>query len=163
MQNERCMDLKEYCLSLTNEKLLDLALNLCNKVLPIWENYCDTNSLTYQDSVVGERHAIDKNLLIDSLNLCRRLQSDPNSWVTKRDSLLEEFLEPECALQDSDWSLPYPVKTAFYAIYNLLRGFQLPIGLHNVPMHYISVNQAVDALQSAGFMTFDEIKELIST
>jgi hypothetical protein len=135
------MDLKEYCTSLAKDKRLELALRLCDKAHPIWENYYITGNLSYRDTTVGELHKVEKNLL--------------------NDALIEKFLEPITAIQDDDWILPYPVERTFYAIYNLIKGFKQEENEFGELLHYLSVNQAVDAIWKSKLMSVDEIKNCI--
>ena len=155
------MDLKEYCSSLTKDKLSELAIRLCDRAYPIWSNYCDPGELSYQDTIVGISHTIEKNILSDALELCHHLQTDRNLFKNQKDAMLERFLEPITALQDADWVLPYPVERVFYAIYNLVDGFKQKVSVFGELVHYLSVNQAVDAIYKAGLMTPGELKKLI--
>jgi len=155
------MDLKEYCTSLAKDKRLELALRLCDKAHPIWENYYITGNLSYRDTTVGELHKVEKNLLNDALHLCRHFKSNPHLFIIQRDALLEKFLEPITAIQDDDWILPYPVERTFYAIYNLIKGFKQEENEFGELLHYLSVNQAVDAIWKSKLMSVDEIKNCI--
>jgi len=155
------MDLKEYCTSLKKDRLLELATKLCHKAYPIWEEYCKTGSLSYRETAVGMLYTVEENLLADTLNLFDHLQIDSNSFKSQQDALLEKFIEPITAIQDGDWILPYPVEKVFYAIYNLLNGLKRPKNEFGELTHYLSVNQAVDAIYKAALMGVDEIKKLI--
>jgi hypothetical protein len=155
------MDFKEYCNSLPKERLSALAIKLCDKACPIWTDYCKIGGLTYRDTVVGLLHTIQENLLSDTLELCNRLQINSDLFDNEYTILKDEFLEPVTALQDDDWELPYPVEKVFYAVYNLLLGFKQQRSLNNDLFHYVSANQAGDALIKTGLMTSDEIKEFI--
>jgi hypothetical protein len=155
------MDLKEYCHSITTEKLFGLAIKVCEAALPIWWEYSANNELTYRDTVVGLRHEVDSNLLQNSVSFCKGEIFESAAGNPILIKLLEKFSDPIVALQDSDWELPYPVERVFYAVYNLLDGLRNRVSYENELVHYVSVNQAVDAPTEGGLMSFEEIKEII--
>jgi hypothetical protein len=159
--NEYIMDLKEYCYSLESGELLTLALRLCDKAYPIWSDYCKTSNLTYRDTVVGMSHTIEERLLSDALSLSHPLQTATGSFSKEQAILMEEFLEPITALEDDDWLLPRPVERVFFAVYNLLYGFKEKKNSFDELIHYLSVNQAVEALYTSEILTVDQIRALI--
>ena len=157
------MDLKEYCYSLSKEKLSGLALKLCDRAYAIWEGYCEATEVQYRDTVIGELHIVNKSLLSDTLILCHNLQSEANSDLFKNQAkaMLEKLLEPVTAIQDGDWNLPDHVEKTFYSVYNLIKGFDKPKSQFGELSHYLSVNQSVDAIYKSGLMSFDELKSFI--
>ena len=74
----------------------------------------------------------------------------------------QKFLEPVTALQDQDWTLPYEVERVFYSVHNLLAAV---LGkaetVSNESRIYVSVNQAIDALETSKTLSFDEINALL--
>lgn len=155
------MDLKEYCYSLSKDDLFKLALHLCENALFIWDEYSLHNALEYKDTVVGMRHKVRRQLLPDSIKYCKETYVSRIFKKRELNKLLEEYRDPIVSLQDSDWELPYPVRQIFYAVHNLLDGINERMTVFNEKTHYVSVNQAVDALTEDGSITFDEIKRLI--
>ncbi len=155
------MNLKEYCYSITSEELFGLAIRLCEAALPIWHEYSVNNELTYRDSVVGLHHNVNPNLLLDSITFCKSETLGNALRGLELNLLLEEFSDPIVALQDSDWELPYPVECIFYAVCNLLKGLQTSTSHFGELIHYVSVNQAADALGESRLMSNDEIRKII--
>jgi hypothetical protein len=151
------MTLEEYCKSLPKDELFTLAITLCEKALPIWTSYASLNKLTYTDTVVGMLHEVKSDLLDDTISYCQSNSFEKNQL----NSLLNEFTDPIVALQDSDWELPSPVEKIFYAVYNLLCGIQKPITVFDESTLYVSANQAVNALDESGLMSFEQIRMII--
>jgi hypothetical protein len=155
------MDLKEYCYSITKEELFNLTNRICDAALPIWQEYAANNELTYRDTVVGLSHTVNANLLYNSIAFCKTETFESAAGKPILNDLYEEFRDPIVALQDSDWKLTYSVETVFYAVYNLLRGLRDGVSYTGELIHYTSVNQAADALETSGLMTIEEIKKII--
>lgn len=155
------MDLDEYCKRLPKEKLFNLAISLCEKTLPIWDAYSVNNKLSYRDSVVGLLHEVNTDILSKSISSCRKCPFENTPNKLELQNLLKEFEDPIVALQDLDWELPSAVKLTFYAVYNLLEGIQKPITVFDELTQYVSVNQAVNALEESGLMNFEQIRMII--
>ena len=161
------MTLQEFCDSLSKKKQLELALSLNEKALPIWDKYVEQNTLVYRDSVVGLNHEVPNKLLADTIKeikkyisgitLLRFLKSKTNLM-----KLHSHFGDPIVALQDLDWELPVPVEKIFYSIYNLLESV---MGKHVTVFEektiYVSINQAIEALESGKVLTEFQIKEIL--
>lgn len=161
------MNLHEYIQSLPENIQLELAVKLAKMSLPIWDEFASRNLLSYKDSIVGLTHSVNKKLLSETLleiESCLRLNPS-HSTVTDNEKLIElhgEFEEPLVAIQDFDWKLPFEVEKTFYSVYNLLESingnkqtFQGELTL------YLSVNQAIDALESSGSLKSDEIEIIL--
>lgn len=155
------MTLSEYCASLSQKKLFELAIVCCEKALPIWNEFSSKNELSYTDTVVALHHNVRPELLNDSLAFCKKGTLGELVKENRLNDLLIEFGDPIIALQDLDWELPPNVQLVFLSVYNLLDGLKKPDTLFNEQTHYVSVNKAVDALYSTGAMTVDQIKDLI--
>jgi hypothetical protein len=162
------MTLQEFCDTLSKKKQIQLAILLIEKVLPLWNKYAEENSLAYRDSVAGMDHNVPKELIhntiseiknhITSIALIRFLKSK-----TKLMKLRSYFDDPIIALQDLDWEVPQPIEKTFYSAYNLLEAFLgKQYASSNEKTIYISINQAIDALQSEKILTEIEIKEILS-
>jgi hypothetical protein len=73
-----------------------------------------------------------------------------------------QFDDPIIALQDTDWELPNEVQKTFYAVYNLidtLMGKKKTV--FEESSIYVSINQAIDALETSKTLTFDEINKIL--
>jgi hypothetical protein len=157
------MDLESWCRSLPEAELLNLALRLCNKALPIWDEYCEENKPEYVDTVVGMFHKVDPGFL-KRISLYIETYIEPHSPGSLDEGLKkleDEFTDPIIALQDQDWDLPDAVRLTFYAFYNLVCGVKEKYSVFNELSNYVSVNQALDALMSAGKITQKEARELV--
>jgi hypothetical protein len=161
------MTLQEFCDSLPKDKQITLAVTLTKQILPIWDEYAEGNILTYRDTVVGLTHTVPKQLLADSIKeveiylstqkLLRKLKN--NSKLLK---LYSYFGDPIVALWDSDWELPEPVQKIFYSVYNLLGSIvdKNKISSEETKI-YVSINQAIDAIETSGRLSEDQIKEIL--
>jgi hypothetical protein len=76
--------------------------------------------------------------------------------------LSRQFSDPILALQDLDWELPYEVERTFYAVHNLLDSV---LGkektVFNGTTIYVTINQAIDAIESSKLLSETEIKEML--
>ena len=119
------MTLQKYTNSLSKDRQFEVAIRLTKLTLPIWNNYVNTNPLTYRDTVVGLTHTVDKEILKDTIDA---VEGYLNSTKIKKiiggtselKKIRRQFDDPIVALQDLDWELPYEVQTTFYAVYNLI-------------------------------------------
>jgi hypothetical protein len=161
------MTLRKFIDSLPKNKQFELAIELIKKGLSVWEEYATDERLTYNDTVVGMRHTIDKKLLkrtVDSVDAFIKKQQFGREEMTKKKlaALNEEFLEPIAALQDLDWKVPHEIERIFYAVYNLYNaGKGIEITVFGETSIYVAINQAIDALESSGHMSFEELKLMV--
>ena len=161
------MTLEEHISNLPKEKRFDIAIRLTRLTLPIWDNYADKNELTYRDTVVGLQHSVDREFLKNTINEVERyvLTNRINKAIIKNFDLLalsRQFREPIVALQDSDWELPNEVERTFYAVHNLLDS---ALGKEKTAFDeatiYVTINQAIEALESSNLLTEIEIREIL--
>ena len=161
------MTLQEYIDSLPKEKQFVIAIQFIKLALPIWTNYADKNTLIYHDTVVGMMHTIDKKILKNSIKAIDAFRNLNEEKIIdeklKLRKLSNQFDDPIAALQDSDWEPPYEVQMIFYAVYNLIR-FVLgkETTSFNESIIYVSINQAVGALETSETMTFDELNKILN-
>jgi len=161
------MTLQKYIDSLPKEKQFVIAIQFVKLALPIWTNYADKNTLIYRDTVVGMMHAVDKKILKKSIKAIEAFLNINEDKIIdeklKLRKLSNQFDDPIAALQDSDWEPPYEVQMIFYAVYNLIR-FVLgkETTSFNESIIYVSINQAVDALETSKTMTFDELNKILN-
>ena len=86
--------------------------------LTIWGEFCQENPhLSYTESVVGTHHDVDKKLPHNALAAVVNASNENH--------IEHLYREPICALQDMDWELPWHIKQAYYAIYNLFQKYCL--------------------------------------
>ena len=155
------MTLQDYIDTLPRKKQFELAIKLAKLALPIWNDYTANNILTYRDTVVGLKHSVDRDLLQNTLDMVERFlhSKKSSSYLFK---LRTKFDDPIVALQDTDWELPNEVQNAFYSIFNLLETClgktQTSFGEATI---YVSINQAIDALQTSGLLTFDQLRTVV--
>lgn len=161
------MTLEEFTNSLPKDKQLKLALHFARLALPVWEDYCADRDISYRDTVVGMTHSTDKNLPRNVLNAIEEYLN-MNKWqkfLNGKKNILKfrsQFDEPIVALQDEDWQLPYEVKTTFYAFYNLTDAvIGKDVTVFGDSTIYVSINQAIDALETSGTMSVDEINRIL--
>jgi hypothetical protein len=154
------MTLQNFCDRLPDDKKNQLALRLAKRTIPIWNNYADKHKLSYRDSIVGLKHTVERTLLEETLNeigISSFTKTEPLS------DLYNKFIDPIVALQDDDWKLPNEVEKTFYCIYNLLVFVieEKQNGSSYSPI-YVSINQAIEALETSETLTEEEIKKLLS-
>lgn len=149
------MDLQAHITDLPSQIQSKIALHLIKAAMPVWEKYASDNDLFYIDSVVGMEHQVDINLL--QITVSALENKAPESDLER---LRNAFADPIVALQDQDWTLPYPVSRLFYAVHNLLesrlRPDQMQVGKTRV---YVAVNQAADTLRVSGLMDVEVIDQ----
>jgi hypothetical protein len=161
------MTLQEYVDSLPEKLQFSLAIKLTKLVLPIWDKFAENNGTTYRDTVVGLTHSVRSDLLRNTVLSVEKYNNA--NWLLKPvikhaalKYLANEFSEPIVALQDADWKLPNTVLMSFYSIYNLL---DAALGRQKTVFDettiYITINQAISALESSQACTIEEIKDLV--
>ena len=161
------MTLKGYIDSLPQDQQYKLAIRLTKLVLPIWEDYAGNNKTTYRDTVVGLTHVVDKNLLRSTVYSVEKYLKaifvlKPIIKYSELNVLKGRFSDPVVALQDLDWELPNPVLMAFYSIHNLLDAvLGKEATAFDESMIYVTVNQAIQALESSKLYTTEEIKSIL--
>ena len=161
------MTLEEHIENLPKDKQFDIAIRLTKLSLPIWDKYADKNELTYRDTVVGLHHSVDRALLKNTIDAVEKYISTNmiSKVVIKNTDLLSlsrQFSDPIVALQDIDWELPNEVEKTFYAVHNLLdAALGKEMTTFNESTIYVTINQAIDALDSSKTMTEEEIRKVL--
>jgi hypothetical protein len=88
-----------------------------------------------------------------------------NKAIIKNIDLLKfsrQFSDPLVALQDLDWELPNEVERTFYAVHNLLdSALGIEKTIFNEATIYVTINQAIEALESSKLLTEKEIREIL--
>ena len=161
------MTLEEHISNLPKDKRFDIAIRLTRLALPIWYNYSNRNELAYRDTVVGLMHSVDRTLLKNTINEVERfvIANRINKAIIKNFELLtlsRQFRDPIVALQDLDWELPNEVERTFYAVHNLLdSALGKEKTVFNEATIYVTINQAIEALESSNFLKEKEIREIL--
>ena len=161
------MTLEEHIENLPKDKQFDIAIRLIKLSLPIWDKYADKNELTYRDTVVGLHHSVDRALLKNTIDAVEKYISTNmiSKVVIKNTDLLSlsrQFSDPIVALQDIDWELPNEGEKTFYAVHNLLdAALGKEMTTFNESTIYVTINQAIDALDSSKTMTEEEIRKVL--
>ena len=155
------MTLQEHITALASDKQFSLAISLTKLAVPIWENYVIGNELVYRDTVVGLIHKVDKSLLTKTITAVEEyLRSKKSKQLLF--NLRTQYDDPIVALQDMDWDLPGEVQKTFYSVFNLLEAClgetETILGELTI---YVSINQAIDALETSKTLTFEEIRVLL--
>jgi hypothetical protein len=161
------MTLEEHIDNLPKDKQLDIAIRLTRLTLPIWDKYANKNELIYRDTVVGLQHSVDISLLKNTIDAVEKYISTNkiNKAIIKNIDLLKfsrQFSDPLVALQDLDWELPNEVERTFYAVHNLLdSALGIEKTIFNEATIYVTINQAIEALESSKLLTEKEIREIL--
>jgi hypothetical protein len=151
---------------LPEDRQLTLAVHFCKLGLPIWDAFAtQKRARSYYDGVVGLHHVISETLPTRALALAQSALADPTYCARHEGTQLlgalkHEFVEPIVALQDDDWELPDAVRLVFYAHSNLVEHLAGKVTFPNGETAlYVALNQAIDALESSGHMTFAQIQD----
>ncbi len=161
------MPLTELVNSLPKKSQIELAIELIEIGLPIWERYNSENPIEYNDSVVGMHHKIDKNLIAKSIKLLKKINGRNNFLTDKINgikikSLHDEIREPVVARKDDDFEIPSEVELILYSTSNLIEyAMGKTYSLLNENLAYVSINQSIDAITKSKILTFDEIKNIL--
>ena len=161
------MPLSELIDSFKKKNQIELAIELIEIGLPIWENYNSENRIEYTDSVVGMYHKINKNLIEKSIKLLKKINGQNNFLTDKINglkikSLHDEIREPVVAREDDDFEIPTEVELILYSTSNLIEYIMgKSHSSLNENLAYISINQSIDAITKSGILSFDEIRNII--
>lgn len=161
------MSLTELVNSLEKKTQIELAIELIEIGLPIWENYNSENRIEYTDSVVGMYHKVNKNLVEKSIKLLKKINSQNNFLTNKINalkikSLHNEIREPVVAREDDDFEIPIEVELILYSTSNLIEYVMGKTHSSlNENLAYISINQSIDAITKSKIKTFDQINEIL--
>jgi len=155
------LTLQEFINTLPSNNQFNLAIKLSRLALPIWNNYADKNDLSYRDTVVGLNHLVDKDLLRKTINSVEK-HVQIKKFSLELSKLRSQFDDPIVALQDGDWDLSDEVKKTFYSVFNLLEHCLGKLyTIFGELTIYVSINQAVDALEKSKALTVDEIRTIL--
>jgi len=158
------MTLEQLCETLSEDEQIRLAIELITISFPIWKEFAQSNTLSYRDTVVGLKHNVPKELLEDTIREIENYLST-SAMIRKakhQQNLLKLFSyyrDPVVALQDIDWEFPYIPERIFYSVYNLIRSIvEEKLKVFTIS---VSINQAIDAIQNAGLLTDDQIRQIL--
>jgi len=152
--------MKDWINNLPTDKKIALAIQFAKLALPIWDKYALKKKLTYRDSIVGIKHTIEKNLLLNTITAVESylVSNDKHTLL----QLYSSFQEPIVALQDDDWELPNEVCKTFYSVYNLLKGvLENKENTFGEESLYVCVNQAIEATDTAKLLSIEVIKTML--
>ncbi|MEO6229903.1 MAG: hypothetical protein ABJB11_12120 [Ferruginibacter sp.] len=151
--------------NLDNNRQLQLALMLAEKVLPVWETYASTNELTYQESIAKPVIKIEPYLLqaaIESINMGSR-QDLPGAENRAIKKCYAAFIGPVVALQDGTWFPPYPAKKAFLAVYNIVKCVVEPNESTDASHCLVtSITLSLDCMDMNKLYSKEEIRQLLN-
>ena len=142
-------DIKTIFCALSPKTKKDFHLAACQYSLGQWDKFWKNNDvdMSYVDSVVGMRHEVDFEQLLNAYLAVKNGHYD--------EKIYQGFLEPITALQDMDWELPDDVQMAYYSIYNLYRKY----GRREKIDDWLIINQALSSSPEA--MESDFAQKLI--
>ncbi len=156
------MSLKEYTAALTEKQRFNLAIELIEQLLPIWNDFSSNKkNLEYVDTVVAMYHSVDKEIIERTTKLAKKW-IDNESDKKELQRLNNWFSDPIVALQDFDWEIPENIQLIFYSAHNLLGKLNGETKtIFGDEQLYLAINQAIDSIIKSGLMTENEIKELM--
>ncbi|MBC7935749.1 MAG: hypothetical protein H7Y86_10405 [Rhizobacter sp.] len=143
---------------------LELAVALARKALPVWQKYSETNELLYKNSPTGTSLKINSSLLQTSLDEITQASSlrfpENNKYIV---NCYNEFVAPLVALHDGNWTVTYPVKKIFLAVYNILKAIGEQENITVVKnLFSLSINQSLDCLDMCKLYSREEIKSFLN-
>jgi len=161
------MALKDFVNGLDENSQIELAIELIEIGLPIWENYNLENPIEYKDSVVGMNHKINKNLIKKSIKILKNINRHNNFIVKKINefkiiNIQNEIREPVVARQDDDFEIPIEVELILFSTSNLInyvKGDRYNIQSENLV--YVSINQSIDAIIKSGILTDEGVNKIL--
>src|SRR4051812_16446606 len=98
---------------------LQLAVDLCKKLLPVWGQFCEQAPVTYQLSSTLPVRTIKNtmlNMALDEIS-AQSAAGFPVAGAVQLKRLHGDFVEPVIAIKDGVLALPYPVKKLLLAVY----------------------------------------------
>ena len=150
---------------ISNDAQLQLAIELAEKALPVWEQYAAKGILVYKENANESGYHVNKDLLYNSLTYLKSnftLLTTPGKMVlTGLTKYQNEFIGPVMALADGYWKLPYAVKKVFYAVYQILKGI-LNYNEQEVNFDFShSITDSLDAIDIADLLTEKQVREIL--
>ncbi len=144
---------------------LQLAIELAEKALPVWEQYAAKGILIYKENANESGYHVNKDLLCNSLTYLKSnftLLITPGKMVlTGLKKYQNEFIGPVMALADGYWKLPYVVKKVFYAVYEILNGI-LDYDEREVNFDFShAITDSLDAIDIADLLTKKQVREIL--
>lgn len=162
------MSISDFVNTLERKNQIELAIELIEIGLPVWENYNTKNQIEYTDSVVGMYHKIDKKLIHKSIRLLKRINKK-NTFLMdkiygiKFKNLKKEIREPIVARQDNDFELPETVELILFSTSNLIDyATGIKVNHANENLASVSINQSIEAIIKCGILDYDEIKRVLN-
>jgi len=156
------MGLKEFTVTLNEEKRFELSIKLIKLGLPIWNEYAiKKKRLEYVDTVVGMHHKVDRKIITRVLETADNLKKK-KSIQNELQKLKDDFNDPIVALQDLDWKIPKHIELIFYSAYNLTEKMngksKTSFGDEQL---YLVINQICNGLSTSKKINFNQINEIL--
>lgn len=109
--------------------LLESALEMLYKLLPLWTDFHKSNEIIYVESVAGSVHNVSPNLLLNCIELGEKHSKQPSFWykqwlAIKWNSLNSKISNHMCSIADEDVEMPYLVQQIIYALSALIDALQ---------------------------------------
>jgi len=132
---------------------MELSVMLLKITLPVWKNFSEKGKLTYRDSVVWQKHNVDRDIISKVIGEAEKPEG-------KFNKLYDEFTDPIIAIQDDDWKPPASAEKIFYSTYNLLNAILTEDG-DSAKYYCTSINQSLDVIDSEKLLSEEEIKDIL--
>lgn len=144
---------------------LQLAIELAERTLPVWEQNADRYSLRYTENANESERFINTNLLRNSLKRIRHhmttLASKDNSEFIELRYYYDQFITPVMALTDGYWKLPYADKKVFYSVYQILKGL-VDNDHPGVNMEFTnSINNSLEVIDISELLTEKQVRNIL--
>lgn len=141
-----------------------LATDAASWCMPLWSSYLSAHKTSVKNLPPGHVVTIDNNLLSSALEAVRSYKSAGPSKET--DTQLRksytQLLEPMVALQDGNWSIPYPLKKLFIGIYTMVEGALVPeAGADHQARIIESIGHSMDCLELSRLYSDAELDKLL--
>jgi hypothetical protein len=145
---------------LTTIQQLQLALDLCQKALPVWEKYTGAKEMVYHSSTTSAVNKIDHKILhkaIEEIKQASQFQF-PDKSNKKINNGYSDFVYAVIAMQDGFWLPSYPAKKIFMAVYNILKSIVEQNNASGIATNLsVAINLALDCIDITKLYTHQEI------
>lgn len=150
---------------LTAIQQLQLALALCQKAMPIWQQYSDGKEISYRSYATGPLSKINHNILHTTLEVISGASRSqfPAANNKKINDCHSSFVDAVLALQDGVWLPAYPVKKIFLAVYSILKSIvEQSNNSGTAIILSAAINQALDCIDITKLHSREKIDSFLN-
>lgn len=142
--------------SLGKKDLLELAFILAKNAIVLWDNYKFPDD--FKDKFKVIRSLPGMALQEIALDLTNKNEDFNNDRIK---DIFTFFVTPVLQIRDGNLKLPYVVKSAFLAVFDILKGMQYTLNQSQAKQYFsLSVTRSLDAINISNLMTNEEIDTL---